>query len=155
MKKVPKCADAHPLPSQKMITRLAVLFFLFLAGLSSSPLLRAAEDAAGSTRSLYKESNAEAIAEQLTKLSQDKANRVADEGTEVRIDAARDNAMYSFTKAGHPAHPAMVRREFGQRGGKVFIDTTGTYAGNRAEFEKWFGVFLKQDDEIRARLQPK
>jgi hypothetical protein len=123
----------------------------------AAALLAQAQDAALPHRLglLYRVATADSIAERLSSLIEDKKNRITDEGTELRMDVPAENAIYTFTKPGHGAHPSVVRRGAGQRDGKVYIDTTGVTAADRSAFEKWFAVFLRQDDEIRARLRIK
>jgi hypothetical protein len=139
--------------------RHAQLLFPTLVALLAvaAALLAHAQDTAAPQRLrlLYKAATADSIAERLSSLAEDKKNRVTDEDTELRIDVPGENAIYAFTKPGHPAHPSVVRRGVGQRDGKVYIETTGVTAAGRSTFENWFAVFLRQDDEIRARLHSK
>jgi hypothetical protein len=137
--------------------RHAQLSFLTLVTLLVLAPLSNAQDTAAPHRLslLYRVATADSIAERLSSLTQDKKNRISDEDTELRIDVPGENAIYTFAKPGHAAHPSFVRRGVGQRDGKVYIDTTGVTAADRGAFEKWFAVFLRQDDEIRARLQIK
>jgi hypothetical protein len=133
------------------------LAYAFATLLVPVPAVPAAQTSAvaATPAMLYQEATADSIAERFTKLTEDKANRVTDEGAEVRIDVPAENATYSFTRAGHPAHPSLIRRAAGQRNGSVFIQTSGITAADRSAFEKWFAIVLRQDDEIRGRLRTK
>jgi hypothetical protein len=143
----------HAGHAQRALILLGGLVSILIAAV---PLASAQQPAAPARPSLiYQEATAESIAERFSKLAENKRNRVTDEGTEVRIDAPDENATYTFTRQGHAAHPSFTRRAAGQRDNKVFIETTGTTAADRAAFEKWFAVLLRQDDEIRARLRSK
>jgi hypothetical protein len=62
--------------------------------------------------------------------------------------------MYTFTRPGNAAHPSFARSVFGQRQGKVFIETTGATAGDRAAFEKWFAGFLARRRENPCEAEP-
>jgi hypothetical protein len=137
--------------------RHAQLLFPTLVALLAAALLAHAQAtvAPQRLRLLYKVATADSIAERLSSLGEDKKNRVTDEDTELRIDVPGENAIYTFTKPGHTAHPSVVRRGVGQRDNKVYIETTGVNAADRSTFENWFAVFLRQDDEIRARLHSK
>ena len=139
------------------MTRHAQLMLASLVGLLAAPPLAQSQDTAAPQRLrlLYTLATADTIAERLSSLAEDKKNRITDEGTELRIDVPSDDAIYAFTKPGHAAHPSLVRRGVGQRNGKVYIETTGVTAADRNAFENWFAVFLRQDDEIRLRLQTK
>jgi hypothetical protein len=133
---------------------LLLPILIALLAVAAAPLGHAQDMAAPQRlRLLYKVATADSIAERLSALTEDKRNRITDEGTELRIDVPGDNAIYAFTKPGHAAHPSFVRRGVGQRDGKVYIETTGVTAADGSTFENWFAVFLRQDDEIRARLQ--
>jgi hypothetical protein len=132
------------------------IYILVLISLEFAPLASAQGPVApAGSPLLYQQATAESIAERFSKVAENKRNRVSDEGTEVQIDAPDENATYTFTRQGHAAHPSFIRRAAGQRDNKVFIETTGTTAADRAAFEKWFAVLLRQDDEIRARLRSK
>ena len=133
-----------------------LVFAILVVLLAAAPLAQAQGTAAPQRlRLLYTVTTADTIAERFAALAKDTKNRIRDEGTELRIDVPSDDAIYTFTKPGHAAHPSLVRRGVGQRDGKVYIETTGVTAADRNAFENWFGVFLGQDDEIRARLQTK
>jgi hypothetical protein len=116
----------------------AQLSFLTLVTLLVLAALCNAQDTAAPHRLglLYRIATPDSIAERLSSLTQDKKNRISDEDTELRIDAPGENAIYTFTKPGHAAHPSLVRRGVGQRDGKVYIETTGVTAADRSAFGK-------------------
>ncbi len=70
-----------------------------------------------------------------------------------RIVLQGDNAIYIFTKVQHAAHPAAVRRAVVTDGKKVYVHTSGYYAGNRAAFAIWLEMFQGKDRELKRRLQ--
>ena len=135
-------------------TMIVTVAALTLTAASRDPVY-AQETKAPAAPMQHKQDTAENIAALFAKLSQDKNNRVVESESETRIEAPRENAMYTFTRAGNAAHPSFARSVFGQRQGKVFIETTGATAGDRAAFEKWFAGFLRDDEKIRAKLNPR
>ena len=145
--------------SRTLMKRFAHIVVVTAAALTftaaSRDVVYAQETKAPATPMLYKQDSAENIAALFAKLSQDKSNRVVESESETRIEAPRENAMYTFTRPGNAAHPSFARSVFGQRQGKVFIETTGATAGDRATFEKWFAGFLRDDEKIRAKLNPR
>ena len=50
-------------------------------------------------------------------------------------------ALYVFTKPGHPAYPAVVIRAVVTKNGQSQIVRHGHYAGDQAQFEKWWHEF--------------
>lgn len=64
-------------------------------------------------------------------------------------DSAVQRTIWVFTRAGHPAHPAVSRGILfvsQVTGGAVLgIDRSGHYVGDRAAFEKWMKEFAALD----------
>jgi hypothetical protein len=67
--------------------------------------------------------------------------------------------VWTFTLAGHPAHPAVSRGVMLVRqtssGSTIGIDRSGHYAGDSAAFETWMNDFQLVDQEIAAIWQAK
>jgi hypothetical protein len=69
--------------------------------------------------------------------------------TLVRTEAA----VYFFTKPEHPAHPAAVRRSLVMYSNKMYVHTSGYYAGSRNAFLAWIKLFQAADEKLQHRLQ--
>lgn len=66
-------------------------------------------------------------------------------GDEFVVDIPDEYAVYFFTTPKHPAHPAVIRRlAVAGEGGKIGIQTTAHYAGNRLALDKWFNDVRKR-----------
>jgi hypothetical protein len=74
---------------------------------------------------------------------------LTDYGDYTMVDAG--DVFWYFTKAGHPAHPGVVRRALKQNNGRFFIDTQGwSFAAEPGQpgFKHWLANF----DALNRRL---
>ena len=74
---------------------------------------------------------------------------LTDYGDYTMVDAG--DVFWYFTKAGHPAHPGVVRRALKQNNGRFFIDTQGwSFAAEPGQpgFKHWLADF----DALNRRL---
>jgi hypothetical protein len=62
---------------------------------------------------------------------------------------------YTFTKAGHPAHPAWITRLVVAAADKVTISQLGFYAGSEQEYEKLFNSFNDLNERLKASISAK
>lgn len=65
-------------------------------------------------------------------------------------------AYYYFTKPGHYAHPAVVRRALAERDGRFFIDTQGwSFATepNQPGFRRWLEEFRVLNQQTMEKLE--
>jgi hypothetical protein len=62
---------------------------------------------------------------------------------------------YTFTKPGHPAHPAWITRLVVAAGDKVTVSQLGFYAGSEAEYEKLFDSFKALNERLKNSLTSK
>ena len=65
--------------------------------------------------------------------------------TVTRVVVRSEPAIYFFTNKSHPAHPAAVRRAVVGYAGKVYVHTSGYYAGDRRAFLAWIRQFTDED----------
>ncbi|TCI08976.1 hypothetical protein EZM97_22310 [Dyella soli] len=56
-------------------------------------------------------------------------------------------ALYVFTKPNHPAYPAVVIRAVETRDGESHIVRHGHYAGDQAQFDRWWHAFDALDKQ--------
>jgi hypothetical protein len=61
---------------------------------------------------------------------------------------------YTFTKPGHPAHPAWITRLVVAAGEKVTVSQHGYYAGSEVEFEKFSDSFKALNERLKNSLVP-
>jgi hypothetical protein len=61
---------------------------------------------------------------------------------------------YTFTKPGHPAHPAWITRLVVAAGEKVTVSQHGYYAGSEIEFEKFSDSFKALNERLKNSLAP-
>jgi hypothetical protein len=61
---------------------------------------------------------------------------------------------YTFTKPGHPAHPAWITRLVVAAGEKVTVSQHGYYAGSEVEFEKFSDSFKALNERLKNSLAP-
>jgi hypothetical protein len=59
---------------------------------------------------------------------------------------------YTFTKPGHPAHPAWITRLVVAAGEKVTVSQHGYYAGSETEFEKFVDSYKALNERLRNSL---
>jgi hypothetical protein len=62
---------------------------------------------------------------------------------------------YTFTKVGHPAHPAWITRLVVATTDKVTISQLGFYAGSEQEYKKLFDSFNDLNERLKASIVPK
>jgi hypothetical protein len=81
-------------------------------------------------------------------------HKVTDYGDYTMIDAG--DVFWYFTKAGHDAHPGVVRRALEQRGEQVFIDTQGwSFASEPGQpgFKRWLAEFDVLNKRVMQALE--
>jgi hypothetical protein len=59
---------------------------------------------------------------------------------------------YTFTKPGHPAHPAWITRLVVAAADKVTVSQHGYYAGSEIEFEKFSDSFKALNERLKNSL---
>jgi hypothetical protein len=59
---------------------------------------------------------------------------------------------YTFTKPGHPAHPAWITRLVVAAGDKVTVSQLGFYAGSEVEYQKLFDSFNVLNERLKNSL---
>jgi hypothetical protein len=59
---------------------------------------------------------------------------------------------YTFTKPGHPAHPAWITRLVVAAGEKVTVSQHGYYAGSEIEFEKFSDSYKALNERLKNSL---
>jgi hypothetical protein len=59
---------------------------------------------------------------------------------------------YTFTKPGHPAHPAWITRLVVAAGDKVTVSQHGFFAGSELEFEKFSDSFKALNERLKNSL---
>jgi hypothetical protein len=62
---------------------------------------------------------------------------------------------YTFTKPGHPAHPAWITRLVVAAGDKVTVSQHGYYAGSELEFGKFSDSFKALNERLKNSLSSK
>jgi hypothetical protein len=60
--------------------------------------------------------------------------------------------VYTFTKPGHPAHPAWVSRLLVAAGDKYALSLNGFYAGSEAEYKKLYANIELNSNRLKAAL---
>jgi hypothetical protein len=60
--------------------------------------------------------------------------------------------VYTFTKAGHPAHPAWVSRLLVASGDKYALSLNGFYAGSEVEYKKLYANIELNSNRLKAAL---
>jgi len=63
--------------------------------------------------------------------------------------------MWSFTPAGHPAHPAAIRRVIAQKGDDIFVEMEALCEAAKSACEKLLTEFRELNEQMRASLNPK
>jgi hypothetical protein len=79
---------------------------------------------------------------------------LTDYGDYTMVDAG--DVFWYFTKAGHPAHPGVVRRALKQNNGRFFIDTQGwSFAAEPGQpgFKRWLADFDALNRKLIEALQ--
>jgi hypothetical protein len=61
---------------------------------------------------------------------------------------------YTFTKPGHPAHPAWITRLVVAAGEKVTVSQHGYFAGSEFEFEKFSDSYKVLNERLKNSLSP-
>jgi hypothetical protein len=71
----------------------------------------------------------------------------------VGFSNAATQTMYSFTKPGHPAHPAWITRQVVQQGTSIQVQQIGFFAGEEAPFAQLYQQFQKLNDRMREDIK--
>jgi hypothetical protein len=77
---------------------------------------------------------------------------VIDRADITRIVVPQESAVFFFTKRSHFTHPAAARRAMVTYGNRIYIHTSGYYAGNRSAFLLWMKAFTDQDRNLQRDL---
>jgi hypothetical protein len=64
---------------------------------------------------------------------------------QLQCDSKSQATIWIFTRAGHPAHPAVTRAILRASGSQLGIDRTGHYAGSESAFRAWMSQFVDLD----------
>lgn len=79
-------------------------------------------------------------------------HRTIDDGQAIRVEIPSEQAIYFFTKPGHPEHPGVFKRSVVQEGTRIYVQTDGWSFGDasaKAAFEKILAQFKLQDAQMR------
>jgi hypothetical protein len=65
---------------------------------------------------------------------------------------AQTQVVYTFTKPGHPAHPAWISRLIVSVDKKLALSLVGFYAGSDTEYQKLFDQTMRTSQQLRDAL---
>jgi hypothetical protein len=68
------------------------------------------------------------------------------------IEEPATHTLWTFTPAGHPAHPAVVRRAIVKEGDDLFVDMDVKCEAAKPACDKLVAEFLAMNDRIRENL---
>lgn len=63
--------------------------------------------------------------------------------------------IYSFTKPGHPAHPAWITRKVEQRGDSIVVNQIGYFAGDEPSFAQLLSIRCRAERQDGSGDQTK
>jgi hypothetical protein len=69
------------------------------------------------------------------------------------VNEPKTNTFWSFTPAGHPAHPAAIKRTIVEKDGAFFIAMSGLCQAQKAACDKLMAEFRELNDRIRESMQ--
>jgi hypothetical protein len=78
--------------------------------------------------------------------------RILEENNQLIIFPEQSDIIYVFTTFGHPAHPAVVKRQVVENSGGISMRRQGHYAGDEVEFRKWWREFDELDRQLRESI---
>lgn len=78
--------------------------------------------------------------------------RILEENNQIIIFPDQSNIIYVFTTFGHPAHPAVVKRQPIETSSGIAMRRQGHYAGDESEFGKWWREFDELDRQLRESI---
>ncbi|MFP7723830.1 hypothetical protein [Lysobacter sp. A3-1-A15] len=73
--------------------------------------------------------------------------------TIVGIDTPQERSIWSFTPAGHPAHPAAVKRTIYEESGMVMMKTNALCQAEKAACDDLMAQFADLERELQQRMQ--
>jgi hypothetical protein len=79
--------------------------------------------------------------------------RISVQGGWTIADDPRDGSLWSFTPPGHPAHPAVVKRNPAQKDGAMFIQMHALCQAEKAACDKLIEEFQELNRKIAADMQ--
>jgi hypothetical protein len=65
---------------------------------------------------------------------------------------AQTQVVYTFTKPGHPAHPAWISRLIVSVDKKLALSVVGYYAGSQTEYQRLFDQYMRTSEQLRDAL---
>jgi hypothetical protein len=74
----------------------------------------------------------------------------------ILVTCAKDRTLWYFSRASHPAHPAVLKRTITQRGDDIFVETSGWPFGapeTRPAFQTWLTQMKAQDQKLRDEMK--
>jgi hypothetical protein len=79
--------------------------------------------------------------------------KISIQGAWTIVQVPSENALWSFTPAGHPAHPAAVKRTVVEKEGKVFINMQALCQAAKDACDKLIAEFDELNNRMRADIQ--
>ena len=79
--------------------------------------------------------------------------RIATQGGWTIVDDRADKSIWSFTPAGHPAHPAAVKRTIVEKNGGIYIDMKVLCQASKSECDKLVDEFKVLNEQARKSMQ--
>lgn len=80
---------------------------------------------------------------------------ISNQGGWIIIDERKTKALWSFTPAGHPAHPAVVKRGLVEKNGNISIEMTALCQASKAACDKLIEEFKNLNAQIGQSVRAK
>ncbi len=80
-------------------------------------------------------------------------SQVSIQGGWTIITSPTDRSLWSFTPAGHPAHPAVVKRTVVEKDGSISVQTNALCEADKTACDKLIDEFRLLNDRVREDMQ--
>lgn len=79
--------------------------------------------------------------------------KLSERGGWTIVDDRAAGAVWSFTPAGHPAHPAVVKRVIGEHGGQVAVNMTALCQAGKAACDQLIEEFRQLNEQMAQSMR--
>lgn len=93
------------------------------------------------------------VAAALAALKAKAGAKVSERGGWTIVDDRAAGALWSFTPAGHPAHPAVVKRVIGEHGGQVAVNMTALCQAGKAACDQLIEEFRQLNEQMAQSMR--
>jgi hypothetical protein len=127
---------------------------LLIAGLlANASLAQPTQDTSASAQTQPTSIGYATVAAALEALRSQSGSTVSLQGGWTIISVTSEQALWSFTPANHPAHPAAVKRKIVERDGAVGVQMTALCQAEKAACDRLIEEFQQLNDRIREQSQ--